>query len=94
MRGYVKGQIKPVTPSTGRVSDSRGRIYQRSLNHLDFYEVNLPACTLVEGFKLIHSDLQIEIEAVIALYLVPTLLRGNAYLALAIMQTQIAPYLV
>lgn len=33
----------------------------------DFYGGNLPACSLVEVSKLIHADLQIEIEAVIAL---------------------------
>ncbi|MCG9651029.1 RidA family protein [Vibrio brasiliensis] len=33
----------------------------------DFYDGYLPACSLVEVSKLIHPDLQIEIEAVVAL---------------------------
>ena len=33
----------------------------------NFYDGNLPACSLVEVSKLIHADLQIEIEAVVAL---------------------------
>lgn len=32
-----------------------------------FYEGHLPACSLVEVSELIHPDLQIEIEAVVAL---------------------------
>ncbi len=32
-----------------------------------FYDGHLPACSLVEVSKLIHPDLQIEIEAVVAL---------------------------
>lgn len=32
-----------------------------------FYEGNLPACSLVEVSKLIHPDLLVEIEAVVAL---------------------------
>ncbi len=32
-----------------------------------FYEGNLPACSLVEISKLIHPDLQIEIEAIVGL---------------------------
>ncbi|HCG8170011.1 TPA: RidA family protein [Vibrio parahaemolyticus] len=32
-----------------------------------FYEDHLPACSLVEVSELIHPDLQIEIEAVVAL---------------------------
>ena len=33
----------------------------------NFYEGHLPACSLVEVSKLIHPDLQVEIEAVVAL---------------------------
>ncbi|MEF1172978.1 RidA family protein, partial [Vibrio sinaloensis] len=33
----------------------------------DFYDGHLPACSLVEVSKLIHPDLQIEIEAIIGL---------------------------
>ncbi|MDC9622678.1 RidA family protein [Xenorhabdus sp. XENO-7] len=33
----------------------------------DFYEENLPACSLIEVSNLIHPDLQIEIESIIAL---------------------------
>lgn len=33
----------------------------------DFYEGYLPACSLVEVSRLIHPDLHIEIEAVVAL---------------------------
>ncbi len=33
----------------------------------DFYDGNLPACSLVEISKLIHPELQIEIEATVAL---------------------------
>jgi 2-iminobutanoate/2-iminopropanoate deaminase len=33
----------------------------------DFYEGNLPACSLVEVSNLIHPDLQIEIEAIVAI---------------------------
>ncbi|MDX7998188.1 RidA family protein [Xenorhabdus sp. Reich] len=33
----------------------------------DFYDSNLPACSLVEVSNLIHPDLQIEIESIIAL---------------------------
>ncbi len=33
----------------------------------NFYDGHLPACSLVEVSKLIHPDLQIEIEAVVAL---------------------------
>lgn len=33
----------------------------------DFSEGNLPACSLVEVSKLIHADLQVEIEAIVAL---------------------------
>jgi len=33
----------------------------------DFYGGYLPACSLVEVSKLIHPDLQVEIEAVVAL---------------------------
>ncbi|PHM36748.1 hypothetical protein Xmau_04111 [Xenorhabdus mauleonii] len=34
----------------------------------DFYGSNLPACSLVEVSNLIHPDLQIEIELIIALH--------------------------
>ncbi|MDX7985919.1 RidA family protein [Xenorhabdus sp. 12] len=34
----------------------------------DFYGNHLPACSLVEVSNLIHPDLQIEIELIIALY--------------------------
>ncbi|OTA18479.1 hypothetical protein Xvie_00306 [Xenorhabdus vietnamensis] len=34
----------------------------------DFHEGNLPSCSLVEVSKLIHPDLQIEIESIIALH--------------------------
>ncbi|KGY09990.1 RidA family protein [Vibrio sinaloensis] len=33
----------------------------------DFYDGHLPACSLVEVSKLIHPDLQIEIEAIVGL---------------------------
>ena len=33
----------------------------------EFYKGDLPACSLVEVSKLIHADLQIEIEAIVAL---------------------------
>ncbi|USD33685.1 MULTISPECIES: RidA family protein [Vibrio] len=33
----------------------------------EFYDVHLPACSLVEVSNLIHPDLHIEIEAIVAL---------------------------
>ncbi|CAM3589081.1 Endoribonuclease L-PSP [Vibrio aerogenes CECT 7868] len=35
----------------------------------EFYEGHLPACSLVEVSQLIHPDLHIEIEAIVALNL-------------------------
>ncbi|MDC9596725.1 RidA family protein [Xenorhabdus anantnagensis] len=51
-------------------------IFVKNINQLplirpllfDFYEGNLPSCSLVEVSNLIHPDLQIEIESIIALH--------------------------
>ena len=44
----------------GLLADIRDQLFE-------FYDGNLPACSLVEISKLIHPDLHIEIEAVVAL---------------------------
>jgi len=44
----------------GLLADIRDQLFK-------FYDGNLPACSLVEISKLIHPDLHIEIEAVVAL---------------------------
>ncbi|PHM69141.1 RidA family protein [Xenorhabdus kozodoii] len=51
-------------------------IFVKNINQLplirpllfDFYEGNLPSCSLVEVSNFIHPDLQIEIESIIALH--------------------------